>query len=109
MFPHPPSPGTDREYDALLRCLLEAEDEDEARRMELALGILLLSRNYDPLPREYEAIFSLGTNQPTQSDTQAAISELIYKDLEKWRVDSLPERSSIMPVRAVFGTRIGSA
>ncbi len=90
MFPRPPAPGTDREYDALIRCLLEAEDADEARRFELALGILLLSRNYDPQPGEYEAIFSFGEDRATRLAAQAAISELIYNDLEERCVECVP-------------------
>ncbi len=82
MFPHPPVRGTDREYDALIRCLVEAEDADEARKVELALSILLLSRNYDPKPDEYEAIFSFGEDRATRSAAQSAICELIYNDLE---------------------------
>jgi hypothetical protein len=102
MFPHPPAPGTDREYDALVRCLLEAEDADDARSIELALGILLLSRNYDPLPSEYEAIFSFGADQATRSAAQAAISDLIYNDLEKRCVECLPQQSPITSIDAVF-------
>jgi len=103
MFPHPPAPGTDREYDALIRCLLEAEDADEARRIELALGILLLSRNYDPQPSEYEAVFSFGEDQATGSAAQAAISELIYNDLEKRCIECLPQQSPVTSIQAVFG------
>lgn len=86
MFPHPPVVGTDREYDGLIRCLLEAEDFDEARRIELALGILLFSRNYDPQPCDYESIFSFDDDRATQSAAEAAISALIYEDLEERRV-----------------------
>jgi len=103
MFPDPPAPGADHEYDALIRCLLEAEDADEARRIELALGILLLSRNYDPRPSEYEAIFSFGEDQATGSAAQAAISELIYNDLETRCIECLPQRSPNTSIRAVFG------
>ncbi len=104
MFPDPPSLGTDREYDALIRCLLEAEDKEEARRIELALGILLLSRNYDPQPSEYEAAFNFGAYKATRSAAQAAISELIYNDLEKRCIECVPQQSPITSIRAVFGT-----
>jgi hypothetical protein len=83
LFPHPPSPGTDREYDALIRCLLEAEDADEARRFELALAILLLSRVYDLEPSEYQAIFNFEADQATARAARTAVSELIYDDLKK--------------------------
>jgi len=90
LFPHPPAPGTDREYDGLIRCLLEAEDAAEARRIELALGILLLSRNYDPQPSEYQAIFGFGEDHATRLAAQAAISELVYNDLEKRFIECPP-------------------
>ncbi len=104
MFPDPPSLGTDREYDALIRCLLEAEDKEEARRIELALGILLLSRNYDPQPSEYEAAFNFGAYKATRSAAQAAIPELIYDDLEKRCIECVPRQSPITSIRAGFGT-----
>ena len=31
----------------------ESEDADDEQRIELAMAILLLSRNYDPTPRKY--------------------------------------------------------
>src|ERR1700678_3498358 len=75
MFPPPPAPGIDPEYDALTRIHQEPEDADDERRIELAMAILLLSRNYDPTPDEYVAIFSFGTDPSAKSTAQAAISE----------------------------------
>jgi hypothetical protein len=83
MFPHPPLPGTDRQYDALVQSLREAEDREDARSIELALGILLFSRNYDAQPRDYQAIFRFDANQAIQLAAQTAISALIYNDLKK--------------------------
>jgi len=101
MFPHPPLPGTDREYDGLIRCLIEAEDSDEAQQIELALGILLLSRNYAPRPDEYEAIFSFGENKARGSAARAAISELILESLEKRRFACAQRRSRITLAQVV--------
>ena len=39
--------GPDPEFDALLRAIAESEGPDEALRLELALTILLLGRNYE--------------------------------------------------------------
>jgi hypothetical protein len=103
MFPHPPAPGTDAEYEALIRCLLEAEDEDETRRIELALSILLLSRNYDPQPCGYQAIFNFGADRATRLAAQAAISELIYSDLEERFIECRPQTIQITYIQAVFG------
>jgi hypothetical protein len=82
LFPHPPAPGVDAQYDALVQGLLEAEDRNEARRFELSMAISLLSRNYEPLPGEYEEIFAFGANDVARSSAQEAISELIYANLD---------------------------
>jgi hypothetical protein len=89
MFPPPPAPGVDPEYDALVRVHAESEDADDERRIELAMAILLLSRNYDPTPDEYEAIFTFGIDQSAQATAESAISEVVRCDLEKQRVDGL--------------------
>jgi hypothetical protein len=104
MFPHPPTPGTDHEYDALLRCLLQSEDLEEAWRIELALSILLFSRNYDPQPSDYEAIFDFGADQGSLSLAQAAISTWIYADLATAPLQSPPRDSRSMSFLAVLRT-----
>jgi hypothetical protein len=104
MFPHPPTLGSDREYDALWRCLLESENAAEARRNELALAILLLSRNYDPQPKEYETIFDFGTDPAVQSSAQTAISKLIYHDLANEQFASSPKHDVPAGVAGVLGT-----
>jgi hypothetical protein len=106
MFPHPPAAGIDREFDAMMRIHHESEDRDDERRIELAMAILLLSRNYDPRPDEYEAIFSFGTDQSARSVAQAAISELIHHDLEAQRVDRLPAQPQLTP--PLFHTHFGT-
>ncbi len=81
LFSNPPAPGNDPEYDALVQGLLEAEDESEARKFELAIAIWLLSRNYQPSPREYEEIFSFASDNAARSCAQEAISTLIASNL----------------------------
>ena len=90
MFPPPPAPGIDPEYDALSRILQESEDADDERRIELAMAILLLSRNYDLTPDEYVAIFSFGTDQSARSAAQAAISDVVRREPQNQRVNRLP-------------------
>jgi hypothetical protein len=90
MFPPPPAPGIDREYDALIRVHHESDDADDERRIELAMAILLLSRNYAPTPGEYQAIFNFGPDESAWQTAQAAISEIVRHDLENHRVDRPP-------------------
>ncbi len=84
-FANPPAAGVDAEYDALLQGLLEAEDRNEARKFELAIGMLLLSRNYQPSPREYREIFCFDSDDAGRSAAQEAISTLIGSNLERRR------------------------
>ena len=88
MFPPPPAPGIDPEYDALSRIHQESEDADDERRIELAMAILLLSRNYDLMPDEYVAIFSFGTDPSAKSTAQAAISEVVRRDRKRLNLHS---------------------
>jgi hypothetical protein len=98
MFPPPPASGLDPEYDGLLRIHGESEDGDDERRIELAMAILLLSRNYDPTPDEYVAIFSFGMDESAQSTAQAAISELVRCDLDNHRLNRLPAPQNSSPL-----------
>ena len=98
MFPPPPAPGIDPEYDALSRILQESEDADDERRIELAMAILLLSRNYDPTPDKYEAIFSFGLDESAQSTAHATISEVVRCDLENQRVNWQPAQRHSAPL-----------
>jgi hypothetical protein len=99
LFSSPPPPGTDAEYDGLVEGLLEAEDQNDARKSELAIAMFLLSRNYQPTPREYEEIFSFRTQDATRSSAQEAISGLISADLDRRRRHSALERSSSAALR----------
>ena len=97
MFPPPPSPGVDRAYDALIEARHESEDADDERRIDLALAILLLGRNYAPTPREYQEIFDFGTDESARYIAQSAISEIVYNDLEKRRAGGRPARRKPTP------------
>jgi hypothetical protein len=90
LFGQPPAPGVDPEYDDLAQALLESHDRHEARRFELAIAILLLSKNYQPSPREYEEIFSFRNDDPAHSSAQQTISTLIWSDLDRRRAQAAP-------------------
>lgn len=82
-FPNPPEPGLDREFDGLIRAHLEAEDWDEALRIELAISVLLLSRNYALTPADYARIFDFGNDRGTLEEAQSALSRLIASHCER--------------------------
>jgi hypothetical protein len=76
-FPSPPEPGVDAQYDALAEARRDAEDHDEVLRIELAISMLLLARNYDLSPVEYTRVFDFGDDRDRLRSVQSAISELI--------------------------------
>ena len=92
MFPPPPAPGIDDDYDALIRVHRESEDADDERRIELAMAILLLARNYAPTPGEYQALFAFGADESARNAARAAIFEIVRHDLENHRANRLPVR-----------------
>jgi hypothetical protein len=100
MFPPTPAPGVDRNYDALIRAHHESEDADDERRVELAMAILLLSRNYAPTPGEYQALFNFGADESARSIAQVAISEIVRHDLENHGANRLPAQTQLTtPIR----------
>jgi hypothetical protein len=76
-FPDPPERGLDVQFDALADARHEAEDRDELLQIELAISLLLLSRNYDLTPAEYRRIFDFDGDRARLGAVQSAISELI--------------------------------
>ncbi len=93
MFPPPPAPGNDRDYDALIKAHRESEDADDEQRIELALAILLLNRNYAPSPAEYQEIFDFGADKSARFIAQSAISEIVHNDLVNHRPNRLPAQA----------------
>jgi len=93
MFPPPPAPGSDPEYDALIRAHHEAEDANDERRIELAMAILLISRNYSPTPREYQEIFNFGADESARFAAQSAIADIVHDGLDHCRINRSPVRA----------------
>jgi hypothetical protein len=86
-FPdHPPL--HDDEHIAALRAIGEAEDRADRLRAKMALTILLLSRNYDLSPSDYQAILGFRRSDPALAALQHAIHELAVEQLR-----ALPRRS----------------
>jgi len=76
-FPDPPPPGLDAQYDALAEARHQAEDREEVLRIELAISILLLSRNYNLTPADYRRIFDFDDDCARLSAVQSAVSTMI--------------------------------
>jgi hypothetical protein len=66
----------DLEHLALLREIIEAEDAADCLRAELALAILLLSRNYNLTPGNFQAILEFAPGDPALSEMQRSVHEL---------------------------------
>ena len=75
-LPDPPSLGEDDELQGLLRAIGEAEDEPERLRTELALTILLLSRNYHLTSADYGKLLNYAPGDPALAEMQAAVAAL---------------------------------
>lgn len=69
--------GQDAEHAALIAAALEAEDEAEALRVELALLILLLSRNYDLAPDQLASLLTFPPGAPDETALQTAVHRLV--------------------------------
>jgi hypothetical protein len=78
-FPDRPPHPEDQELIALLQAVDEAEDAHERLRGELALAILLLSRNYDLGPDDYQAILGYPQDDPAIAAMQTALHELAIR------------------------------
>jgi len=75
---HPPY-RDDEEHIALLRVIGESEDDHERTRNELALAILLLSRNYTLTPPDYQEILGFPTGDPGLAQMQQTVHAIATK------------------------------
>jgi hypothetical protein len=67
------SDQADPEYDAMLRAILEAEDESDRLRAELALTLFLLARNYRLTPDIYRRLLDFRPRSPLLEQMQRAV------------------------------------
>jgi hypothetical protein len=84
-LPDPSSFGEDQNHQALLRAIVEAEDEPERLRAELALTIFLLSRNYRLTSADYMAVLDYGPGDPALGELQAVVHELAARQCRALR------------------------
>lgn len=69
-------PSVDRETEAIVRAIREAEDRTEQRRGELALAIHLLAKNYRLGPDQYQELLCFDPSSPTLASSQEAFHRL---------------------------------
>ncbi len=67
----------DPEFDAILRAVFEAEDVADRLRHELALTILLLSRNYQLGPGDYQALLGFPPGAAALATMQRTLHEFV--------------------------------
>jgi hypothetical protein len=84
-FPDHPPYREDDEHQLVLTAIGEAEDESERLRAELALAILLLSRNYNLTPADFEAILGYAPDDPALGQMQQAVRELATQQCQALR------------------------
>lgn len=84
----------DSEYDDLIGGVLEAEDEVERLRAELALAIHLLGKNYDLEPADYGRVLEFPPGSPALTALQCDFHALAVAHARKPRC-----RSQGLPVR----------
>ncbi|MGO9463950.1 MAG: hypothetical protein ACLQVF_07325 [Isosphaeraceae bacterium] len=105
-FPDPPPPGLDAQFDALAEARREAEDRDEVLQIELAISILLLSRNYDLSPADYRLIFDFDDDCARLCAVQTAVSALISSRRNRAAGTSAPEQASPSSRSGATRTRV---
>ena len=78
------SDHSDPEYDATFVAIFEAEDVAERLRAELALTILLLSRNSDPTPEQFQEPLGFPPDSPSLLEMQRAVHEMVLDRARTW-------------------------
>ncbi len=90
------SDHADPEYDATFMAIFEAEDVAERLRAELALTILLLSRNYELTPEQFQELLGFPPDSPSLLEMQRAVHEMVLDRARTWTgpgPESSPTRS----------------
>ncbi|WP_406695927.1 hypothetical protein V5E97_33520 [Singulisphaera sp. Ch08] len=95
----------DPELDALLAAAINAEDQSEALRAELALTIYLLNRDYDLSPDQLALLLTFTPDDPALLALQIAVHDLVVERIQGYRGKSgvsatekpLSGRSNIIP------------
>ncbi len=77
------------DYQGIIAAIMEAEDEPERLRGELALAIFLLSQNYRLAPNDYQLLLGSTPDSLETTDWQLAFREIAQDHLAAYRDYSL--------------------
>jgi hypothetical protein len=99
----PASHPDDPEYDQVLRAVFEAEDDAERLRVELALTILLLARNYNLGPADYQVLLGYPPGDPALAQLQREVHQMVLDHAEKLGIRGKRHRTSDS-IRSLPGT-----
>jgi hypothetical protein len=69
------------DYPAHIQSMIEAEDDSELSRAELAFAIFLLGQNYDLSPLDYEQLLAFGPDSAKAIHWRFALHELAHEHL----------------------------
>jgi hypothetical protein len=96
----PDAGSDDPEYAYLLEAVDDAEDAAELRRAELALGIFLLSRNYQFSPSEFAELLEVPPGSPRFEVVRAA-----FRGMADAHVPRRPPVEAVPPAEWSHGWR----
>lgn len=102
--PEPDALGAD--YAGIVAAILEAENEAERRRAELALGIALLARNYRLAPSDFRAVLGACSGMSAAANVGLALHAVAREHVECLRPPSVhrhPGSDSILRPRRLCG------
>lgn len=91
-------PALEGRYQALVRACLEAEDEPDRRRSELALAIALLDSNYLLESTDFSALLEFEPGSPTAESFRNALAGIVIEHVRAlWKSAGTPEPSQSGP------------
>ncbi|MBX6311450.1 MAG: hypothetical protein IRY99_00775, partial [Isosphaeraceae bacterium] len=92
----------------MVQAVLEAEDEVELLRAELALAIFLLGWNYDLSPEAYGTLLDCSPGHPALSAMQRAFHKVALAHARAWQARAIPRALGVPGRTRVGGPQGGS-
>lgn len=81
-------------YEALLKACLEAEDEPDRRRGELALGIALMDANYFLESSDFTSLLEFEPGDPSAVSVQECLTGIAWEHIRAFRKTIVSSKSS---------------